>query len=271
MAGELEWSEGEPAINVYSAGGGFGTHKDHMALTVLISLTAPATDFSGGGTGFWSALDEEMMGGVPSGSPTRLARLSCACMQMLEPSAGSATALLRLRTKSRVKMSDPPHDRHPPHTRSFGGSLSHAGMPVESGMRSVFVCSFSTRTEVSAEDRVNGLQCNAEASSSLREFSSSGGSVGSGGDVGSGFAKEQPLARVKQPSTAPIIAPCTVVAAPEATAAAPARAVEATSAASSSSKSSAKARLRALNELQAAGLISDEEYDAKRAAILAGI
>ena len=72
MAGELEWSEGEPAINVYSAGGGFGTHKDHMALTVLIPLTAPATDFSGGGTGFWSALDEEMMGGVPSGSPTKV-------------------------------------------------------------------------------------------------------------------------------------------------------------------------------------------------------
>ena len=98
MAGELEWSEGEPAINVYSAGGGFGTHKDHMALTVLIPLTAPALDFSGGGTGFWSRLDEEMMGGMPSGSPTKV----------LKPMIG--TALL------------------------FGGSVAHAGMPVDEGL-----------------------------------------------------------------------------------------------------------------------------------------
>ena len=54
MAGELEWSEGEPAINVYTAGGRFGAHKDHQALTVLIPLTAP-DEFAGGGTGFWTA------------------------------------------------------------------------------------------------------------------------------------------------------------------------------------------------------------------------
>ena len=53
MAGELEWSEGEPAINVYSANGRFGAHKDHLALTVLIPLTSTAT-FTGGGTGFWA-------------------------------------------------------------------------------------------------------------------------------------------------------------------------------------------------------------------------
>ena len=56
MAGELEWSEGEPAINVYKAGGGFGAHKDHMALTFILPLTCPTQRFSGGGTGFWSAL-----------------------------------------------------------------------------------------------------------------------------------------------------------------------------------------------------------------------
>jgi hypothetical protein len=48
MTGELEWSEGEPAINVYTADGRFGAHKDHMALTVLIPLSSPA-DFTGGG------------------------------------------------------------------------------------------------------------------------------------------------------------------------------------------------------------------------------
>ena len=41
-SGELEWSEGEPAINVYSGGGGFGPHADHMALTIIVPLTAPA-------------------------------------------------------------------------------------------------------------------------------------------------------------------------------------------------------------------------------------
>ncbi len=35
--GELEWSEGEPAINIYQGSGGhFGAHKDHLALSILI-------------------------------------------------------------------------------------------------------------------------------------------------------------------------------------------------------------------------------------------
>ena len=65
MAAELEWSEGEPAINVYTSDGYFGAHKDHLALTVLIPLTAPSTDFEGGGTGFWagnSAVGEDPRG-----------------------------------------------------------------------------------------------------------------------------------------------------------------------------------------------------------------
>lgn len=137
MAGELEWSEGEPAINVYTANGRFGPHADHMGLTVLIPLTCPTTDFSGGGTGFWGGRssasggkgldglvnDVEHKGGmVPEGPPTTV----------LKPPLG--TALL------------------------FGGDLTHAGMPVETGVRSVFVMSFSTRTPVSREDRVHGLQ-----------------------------------------------------------------------------------------------------------------
>ncbi len=40
MQGALEWSEGEPAINIYQGGGYFGAHKDHLALTVLIPLTS---------------------------------------------------------------------------------------------------------------------------------------------------------------------------------------------------------------------------------------
>ena len=52
----------------------------------------------------------------------------------------------------------------------FGGDVHHAGLPVERGLRSVFVASFSTRTPSSAADRVNGLQP-AATSGSLREYS----------------------------------------------------------------------------------------------------
>eukprot|EP00966_Prymnesium_polylepis_P212035 4911168-Prymnesium_polylepis.2 len=123
MAGELEWSEGEPAINVYTENGFFGAHKDHLALTVLIPLTSPTQDFAGGGTGFWAgnrAVDEN-----PQSPPTTV----------LKPPLGTALV--------------------------FGGDLTHAGMPVEAGMRSVFVASFSTRTPASAKDRVQGLQVNS--------------------------------------------------------------------------------------------------------------
>jgi len=68
MAAELEWSEGEPAINVYTSDGYFGAHKDHLALTVLIPLTAPSTDFEGGGTGFWAG--NSAVGEDPRGSET---------------------------------------------------------------------------------------------------------------------------------------------------------------------------------------------------------
>ena len=132
MSGELEWSEGEPAINVYTASGQFGPHADHLALTVLIPLSCPSS-FAGGGTGFWARehagsgggglpFDDNKVMAMPDGPPTHV----------LKPALG--TALL------------------------FGGDVTHAGMPVESGLRSVFVASFSTRTAASPEDRVQGLQ-----------------------------------------------------------------------------------------------------------------
>ncbi len=119
MAGALEWSEGEPAVNVYESSGYFGAHKDHLALTVLIPLTAPSEDFEGGGTGFWAGnrrVDEN-----PASSPSLV----------LKPDPGSALL--------------------------FGGDVTHAGLAVESGLRSVLVCSFSTVTPASSPDRLHGL------------------------------------------------------------------------------------------------------------------
>ena len=120
LAGELEWSEGEPAINVYGAGGQFGCHKDHLALTVLMPLTAPGTDFAGGGTGFWAGNRETSED--PQSNPTAV----------LAPALGTALV--------------------------FGGDVTHAGMPVQAGLRAVVVASVSTRTPASRGERCRGLQ-----------------------------------------------------------------------------------------------------------------
>ena len=40
----------------------------------------------------------------------------------------------------------------------FGGDVTHAGMPVDAGLRAVLVASFSTRTDASVADRCFGLQ-----------------------------------------------------------------------------------------------------------------
>eukprot|EP00527_Entomoneis_sp_CCMP2396_P002805 CAMPEP_0198145934 /NCGR_PEP_ID=MMETSP1443-20131203/26245_1 /TAXON_ID=186043 /ORGANISM="Entomoneis sp., Strain CCMP2396" /LENGTH=342 /DNA_ID=CAMNT_0043809699 /DNA_START=32 /DNA_END=1060 /DNA_ORIENTATION=- len=130
MQSELEWSEGEPAINIYETDGYFGAHKDHLGLTVLIPLTAPSQDFSGGGTGFWRGNRQV------SENPTNPPDL------VLKPPPGTALV--------------------------FGGDVTHAGMPVENGYRSVFVCSFSTKTPVSLKDRLHGMQAPPQVSPNFK-------------------------------------------------------------------------------------------------------
>ena len=74
MAGELEWSEGEPAINVYRRDGRFSPHTDHLALTVLVPLSCPEGGFDGGGTGFWArdkVLSDSRTYPDPLPTPTR--------------------------------------------------------------------------------------------------------------------------------------------------------------------------------------------------------
>ena len=102
-----------------------------MALTVLMPLTSPAA-FVGGGTGFWAGNRD--VDEQPATAPSRV----------LKPALGTAIV--------------------------FGGDVTHAGMPVEEGLRSVLVASFSTRTPCSPKERVHGLQFDA-SSSALREQS----------------------------------------------------------------------------------------------------
>jgi len=100
---QLKFSSREPAINVYTTGGGFLAHKDAQALTILLPVSLPTTDFEGGGTSFWSQDSRGHRVEDPS--------------LIVKPSAG--TALL------------------------FGGCVTHAGQPVLDGTRVVLVASFS--------------------------------------------------------------------------------------------------------------------------------
>ena len=104
---ELDYSEGEPAINVYRLGGDFKPHRDMRALTLLLPLSTPGADYDGGGTAFYAR-------GV---EPADAIRGKAAPIDVLRPNAG--TAML------------------------WGGTLTHAGAPCTAGERIVFVASFT--------------------------------------------------------------------------------------------------------------------------------
>ena len=107
MCVKLAW--GEPYVNRYTEGGCFEPHVDGHALTILVPLSTPDTDFSGGGTAFWSshiATDNESAKSVPPSL-------------VLAPSCG--TGIL------------------------WRGHITHAGLAVKEGIRHVFVASFDLK------------------------------------------------------------------------------------------------------------------------------
>ena len=101
-----------------------------MALTILIPLVNPEESFSGGGTGFWAGNRETSEN---PGTPPDL---------VLKPPAGTALV--------------------------FGGDVTHSGMPVQDGLRSVLVCSFSTKTPASNPDRLHGLHAPPSTSANFK-------------------------------------------------------------------------------------------------------
>lgn len=103
----LDYSEGEPAINIYWPGGSFKAHRDMRALTLLLQLSNHGDDYEGGGTAFFPADTE----------PSDALRCKVAPTAVLRPAAG--TALL------------------------WSGTLVHAGAQVTVGRRLVFVASFT--------------------------------------------------------------------------------------------------------------------------------
>ena len=118
-AGEIEFSEREPAVNVYGEGGAFHPHKDHQGLTVLVPLSR---GHGGGGTGFWArdedvTADEVGMEDVDWEEDENMRRSAEPPATVMRPPAGSALL--------------------------FSGDVLHAGLPVQRGSRVMLVASFS--------------------------------------------------------------------------------------------------------------------------------
>ena len=104
----FSFAPSEPAINIYDVGGTFPPHEDRQSLTLLVPLSAPTVAFEGGGTAFWAANAFRLGDELADVEPTLVVR-------PLVP----GTAVL------------------------FGGSMTHAALPVISGKRHAFVSSFT--------------------------------------------------------------------------------------------------------------------------------
>ena len=120
----LMFTPGEPACNVYTKGGQFKPHEDGQSITMLVVLSDAAA-YEGGGTGFWSEADRPFV-----------ARLRSVLQ------GGSLSTFLGGATKS-----EPTHVIRPPAGSAlvFGGNVTHAGVSVAAGERTVVVASFSNR------------------------------------------------------------------------------------------------------------------------------
>ena len=105
---QLKYSSREPAINIYTKDGQFLPHKDSQSLTILIPLSTPNSQFTGGGTAFW----QQDSRGHRVEEPTIISK----------PNVGGTVIM-------------------------FGGCVTHSGVTVTNGTRVVFVASFSLKQQ----------------------------------------------------------------------------------------------------------------------------
>ena len=111
-----DYSPGELAVNIYTTGGEFAPHTDKQSVTLLVPLSA-ADAFKGGGTAFWP---ESHLGADDDKAYDENCRSNwLPHTHKLSPPAGTAII--------------------------FGGDVTHAGLPVTSGTRHLFVMSFTLR------------------------------------------------------------------------------------------------------------------------------
>lgn len=114
------WGNGEPAVNRYLPGGEFPEHVDHETLTVLTQLS-PDGSFTGGGTVFWP--EEENDANTRGFRPP-------------------------VRTEENQTIVNLPRGE----VLLFNGELSHAGLPIQSGVRHVLVGSFNLKLSAAEID-----------------------------------------------------------------------------------------------------------------------
>ena len=124
----LTFTPGEPACNVYVEGGQFRPHEDRQSLTVLVVLS-DAEEFHGGGTAFWSVAETDRV--------QHRGMLGGSWFAPKPPRYGSIT---QVRGPPTVVVTPPAGT-----AIIFGGDVTHAGQPVDSGERTLFVASFSLR------------------------------------------------------------------------------------------------------------------------------
>jgi hypothetical protein len=162
------FSKGEPAVNVYTAGGTFAPHTDKEALTIIIPLSAPEA-FEGGGTGFWKGshfvpVKRWQNPWLSSSSQRQTANDAddksnwLPHDHILKPAVGTAII--------------------------FDGTVTHAGLPVTAGIRYLFVMSFTLRPQ--------GTPCVEEEEEEEVVEEEEGGGTQDGTDVSIGTASNLP-------------------------------------------------------------------------------
>lgn len=147
----IVFSPGEPAVNIYSAGGEFRPHLDRQHISLLVPLS-PVGAFEGGGTAFWDARHS------PPRATSTSTRLG-ATRELQEAAASDDDDDWGERRDwagadvSVIGDDQPPSANFPPHDYLlrppagtlivFGGDVIHSGVRVDAGTRHIFVASFS--------------------------------------------------------------------------------------------------------------------------------
>jgi len=145
---ELVFSEGEPALILYSPGCGFEPHEDGMALTCLLNVTSADDNYGGGGTAFWSqeegGSDDDPRGdsrGCSDDDARKRRKTSYegGCDGFTECS-GDASGDSRVGGNARPAVVIRPAAGT---AILFGGNVTHAAVAVASGQRVVLVAGLS--------------------------------------------------------------------------------------------------------------------------------
>lgn len=125
----VRFSSDEPAVNIYNWGGYFQPHTDNEAISFLVPLS-PEGAFEGGGTAFWADTHIDRSGSGENGSKGKGKARELPHSHVVNPPAGTAII--------------------------FGGKVTHAGLPVVSGTRHLFVMSFTLRPRKENDDCGSG-------------------------------------------------------------------------------------------------------------------